>query len=61
MSVPVIDPRNLDLVAAVLTTPSAYKIFDETKYVANEFRVIAQNYLKMRRILEEEDHKPSSE
>ena len=34
MSVPVIDPRNLDLVAAVLTTPAAYKLFDETKYLS---------------------------
>ncbi len=59
---PVINPNNLDLVSAILTIPIVHKFFDaaqEGKYLEHEFHIIAENYLRMRRILEIKDNKPS--
>ena len=59
---PPMDPRNVDVVAAMLTIPVAYKLFDaeqEGKQLEHEFKEVVENYSRMRRLLEEECYKPS--
>lgn len=48
------EPKTLDLIAALLTIPVAYKLLDRVKnkeYGEAEFQEIVDNYFRLRRIL----------
>jgi len=58
----VIDPNNLDLVAAMLTTTAVNKHVQHSQEPRNpdyEFQLVVENYYRMRALLKDEDERLS--